>query len=103
MSDTVKDLTFYMGDKTDDELWLIVQEACRGTTPEWRAYERLRGLYSQMKLREEQAIFQKAIQKLADHYKEIINKGWSNLLPKKYWGPLIEIPMKIIKGLHYDE
>lgn len=38
----VKELTFYMGDKTDDELWTIVREACRTSTPLWRAYEELR-------------------------------------------------------------
>jgi len=44
--DDVKDLTFYMGDKTDEELWEIVQEACRGGSREWRAYERLRGRFT---------------------------------------------------------
>lgn len=47
--DEVKDLTFYMGDKTDDELWAIVREACRPSTPTWRAYERLRTIFTQMK------------------------------------------------------
>ena len=47
----VKDLTFYMGDKTDDELWAIVRESCRGSTPTWRAYERLHGQYCAMRRR----------------------------------------------------
>jgi len=42
----VKDLTFYMGDKSDDEVWDIVREACRGGSREWRAYERLHGRFT---------------------------------------------------------
>ena len=41
----VKDLTFYMGDKTTDELWGIIREACRVKTSTWRAYEELRSHY----------------------------------------------------------
>jgi len=37
-----KDLTFFMGDKSNDELWGIVAEACRVRTDAWRAYEELR-------------------------------------------------------------
>jgi len=49
----VKELTFDMNDKTDEKLWGIVREACRITTPAWRAYERLHSRYRIMKLREE--------------------------------------------------
>lgn len=38
----IKKLIFYMKDETNDALWDIVQEACRVTTPAWRAYEELR-------------------------------------------------------------
>lgn len=38
----VKDLTFFMGDKSDDELWGIVREACWVRTDTRRAYEELR-------------------------------------------------------------
>jgi len=49
----VKELTFYMRDKTDDELWDIIEEACRASTPLWRAYEVLRSRYMVMKQRVE--------------------------------------------------
>ena len=41
----VKELTFYMGDKTTNELWSFIREACRVDTPSWRAYEQLRSHY----------------------------------------------------------
>lgn len=36
-----KDLTFYMGDKSNDELMALIREACRPRTDWWRAYEQL--------------------------------------------------------------
>ena len=41
----IKKLIFYMKDETDNALWDIVQEACRVTTPAWRAYEELRSRF----------------------------------------------------------
>lgn len=46
MLNLVKKLTFYMGDKSYQELWAIVREACRGLTSTWRAYERLHGRFT---------------------------------------------------------
>jgi len=107
MTDEVKGLVFYMGDKLDDELWLIVQEACRDTTPEWRAYERLRSIYSQMKRKQEQieragtemklTRCEIAIEDLDKHFDDIVGKPWANLIPKRYWKFLIDVPRKIIK------
>jgi hypothetical protein len=48
----VKDLTFHSADKSDDELWAIVREACRKDTPTWRAYEVLHGRFTLMRNRE---------------------------------------------------
>ena len=50
----VKSLTFYMGDKTTEELWKIVREECRRTTPAWRAYERLHSEFNELKRRVDQ-------------------------------------------------
>jgi len=46
--ENVKELTFYMGDKTDEELWAIVREACRGNTESWRAYEKIHWRYTHL-------------------------------------------------------
>jgi hypothetical protein len=43
--DLVKELTFYMGDKSHEELFAIIREACRKDTRSWRAYERIHALY----------------------------------------------------------
>lgn len=45
---SIENLTFDMKDKADDEMWDIVQEACRVNTPAWRSYERLRSKYGMM-------------------------------------------------------
>lgn len=45
----VKELTFHMGDKTEDELWEIVRDACRSSTKSWRAYEKIHGKFTHLK------------------------------------------------------
>jgi hypothetical protein len=42
----MKELTYYMGDKEEAELWAIVREACRVSTPAWRAWEQLHSYHS---------------------------------------------------------
>ena len=51
MKNKVKELAFYMGDKSDKELWNIVRETCRIDTPSWRAYEQLYLRHSEMQKR----------------------------------------------------
>ena len=53
-ADIAKRLTFYSDDKSDDELWAIVREACRKDTPTWRAYEVLHGRFTLLKNRAKQ-------------------------------------------------
>lgn len=48
----IQDLVFDMTGKTDDELWAIVADACRGSSKDWRAYEKLHGKFTQMKNRQ---------------------------------------------------
>jgi len=45
-----KSLTYFMADKSDDELWAIVREVCRKDTPSWRACETLSARYHQARL-----------------------------------------------------
>lgn len=60
---TIQDLTFDMTGKSDDELWAIVADACRGNSRDWRAYEKLHGRFTHLKNQE------KAYSKLyAKHY-----------------------------------
>ena len=38
----LKELTSYMGDRSDLELWALIEDACRSRTDWWRAYGQLR-------------------------------------------------------------
>lgn len=53
--DDLHDLTGDPSEKTTDELWALVREACRGDTPTWRAYERLHSEFNMMQRRDQQA------------------------------------------------
>lgn len=54
-TERAKSLTFYMGDKTDDELWEIIASKARADSRTWRAYEALRSRMHQISLRLEAA------------------------------------------------
>lgn len=45
----IQDLLFDMTDKSEDELWAIVADACRSSSKDWRAYEKLHGKFTHLK------------------------------------------------------
>ena len=51
MNEMARELTFDPSGKSDNALWADVQEACRVSTPAWRAYEELRARHTEAAMR----------------------------------------------------